>query len=84
MLVTKICPKCGEPSYVEIPETSYEQWQFGISIQKAWPEGSDTDRETLINGLCPKCQGVVFEEPESTDEYTGDDYSEGLGEPDEL
>lgn len=60
MVVTKICPKCGQPSYVEIPKDAYEKWQFGINIQEAWPEGSTTDRATLISGLCAECQDKVF------------------------
>ena len=52
MMVTKICPKCNKPSYVDIPKDAYEKWQFGLLIQDAWPEGSTTERETLISGLC--------------------------------
>ena len=31
-------------------------------IQEAWPEGSITERETLISGLCKDCQEGVFDE----------------------
>ena len=61
-MVTKVCPRCGEASYIDIPKSNYEAWQFGILIQEAWPEGSATDRETLMTGLCPSCQDVVFKE----------------------
>ena len=82
--IAKVCPRCGQTTWVSIPAEKYEEWQMGVSIQDAWPEGSATERETLISGFCPACQKVIFEDDaESADEYTGDDYSEGLGEPDE-
>ena len=62
MMVTKICPKCNKPSYVDIPKDAYEKWQMGMCIQNAWPDGSATDRETLISGICPKCQKETFED----------------------
>jgi hypothetical protein len=61
-MLTKICPKCNKPSYIDIPKDAYEKWQFGMLIQDAWPEGSDTERETLISGLCKDCQEGVFDD----------------------
>lgn len=83
--IAKVCPRCEQTTWVGMPAERYEEWQMGVNIQKAWPEGSATERETLISGLCPACQKVIFEdenEGELADEYNGDDYSEGLGEPD--
>ena len=60
MMVTKVCHTCGKSSYIDIPKDAYEKWQFGIPIQEAWPEGSATERETLISGLCKECQEGVF------------------------
>ena len=61
-MVTKICPKCNKPSYVDIPKDAYEKWQMGVCIQNAWPDGSATDREVLISGICPECQKEIFED----------------------
>lgn len=61
-MITKICPKCSKSSYVNIPKDAYEKWQFGMSIQDAWPESSATERETLISSLCKDCQEGVFNE----------------------
>ena len=58
-MITKICPKCNKPSYVDIPKDAYEEWRVGLLIQDAWPEGSTTERETLISGLCKDCQEGV-------------------------
>lgn len=66
-MITKICPKCNKPSYVDIPKDAYEKWQFGLLIQEAWPEGSTTECETLISGLCKDCQeGVLNDIQEET------------------
>lgn len=61
-MITKICPKCNKPIYVEMPKDEYERWPFSILIQDAWPEGSATERETLISGLCKDCQEGVFDD----------------------
>ena len=61
-MITKICPKCNKQSYIDIPKDAYEKWQFGILIQEAWPEGSTTEREMLISGLCKDCQEGVFDD----------------------
>lgn len=61
-MITKICPKCNKPSYVDIPKDAYEKWQFGMLIQDAWPEGSAAEHETLISSLCKDCQEGVFDD----------------------
>lgn len=61
-MVTKICPKCGKSSYIDIPIANYEAWCMGVCIQNAWPTGSVTEYETLITGLCPECQSDVIKE----------------------
>lgn len=67
--VAKVCPRCGQTTWVGMPVERYEEWQMGVNIQDAWPEGSDTERETLISGFCPVCQKVIFEdEAEDKDE----------------
>lgn len=63
--IAKVCPRCGQTTWVGMPIDKYEEWQMGVSIQDAWPEGSATERETLISGFCPSCQSVIFKEPES-------------------
>ena len=62
--ITKVCPSCGEKTVVQIPETNYEEWQMGVCIQHALPEGTSEQRETLISGFCPECQKKVFGEEE--------------------
>ena len=60
--ISCFCPMCGARSVINIPVEAYEAWQMGISIQEAWSEGSPSERETLISGLCSDCQKEVFNE----------------------
>ena len=62
--VAKVCLFCKRITWVSVPVKAYEACQMGMSIQNAWPDGSATDRETLISGICPKCQKRIFEENE--------------------
>ena len=58
--VSKVCPFCGAISIVEVEEKEYTKWQNGALIQHAMPDKSSTERETLITGLCLKCQTKFF------------------------
>lgn len=60
--IAKVCPRCGQTTWVGMPAENYEAWQMGVNIQDAWPEGSATERETLISGICSSCQKFFFEE----------------------
>ncbi len=65
------CPSCGKEYSVIIPKYPFEQWKYkGMHIQDAWPEGSATDRESLISGLCPECQKQISREAKGFD-YEG-------------
>lgn len=61
MSIEKKCPFCCTLTSIEVNLTKYEKWQNGESIQKAMPELSATERETLISGLCPKCIAKFFD-----------------------
>lgn len=58
--ITKVCPFCGAMSIVEVEEKAYAKWQNGELIQRAMPNKSSAERETLITGLCLKCQAKFF------------------------
>lgn len=62
MSVSKVCPVCGGVSVIDIPEDAYNKWQTGELIQDAWPEGTPSEREVLISGLCKICQIETFGE----------------------
>ena len=58
--VAKTCPFCNAMSIVEVEEKAYAKWQNGELIQRAMPNKSSAERETLITGLCLKCQNKFF------------------------
>ena len=60
--VAKVCPFCKSTTWVSVPVEAYEAFQIGVNIKDAWPDGSATDRETLLSGICPKCQKETFED----------------------
>lgn len=59
-VVIRTCPICKQNTMIAIPTETYDKWTTGMPIQKAWPEGSATDREVIITGICPKCQEEIF------------------------
>ena len=57
------CVFCGREWSVEVDERAYALWQYGILLaQEAFPHLSATERECLVSGICPKCQGEIFGE----------------------
>ena len=62
--ITRRCPMDGTITVVKMLTSDYERWQGGELIQRAMPEMSIEDRETLITGLCAPCQGPIFTAPE--------------------
>ena len=62
--ISKVCPFCGAMNIVEVEEKAYTKWQNGELIQRAMPNKSSAERETLITGLCLKCQAKFFGDQE--------------------
>jgi hypothetical protein len=57
------CPFCSERTDLLINKFAYARWQKGMLVQDAFPKRSATDRETLISGLCEKCQDEYLTPP---------------------
>lgn len=68
MTVNKKCPFCGEITKVVVLVEDYLKWNRGELIQNAMPYLNETDRETLISGLCARCQDSFFEVEEYENE----------------
>lgn len=51
-----ICRNCGERFSITVPVDGLMAWEDGANIQDAMPEVSPEIRESLITGLCKKCQ----------------------------
>lgn len=59
---TDPCMICGKGGTVTMPAQAYERWRAGEHIQKAWPEGSDGEREQLATGTHGECFDKAFPE----------------------
>lgn len=58
--VDKWCPFCGKKSTLIIDKERYNRWQSGELIQNVFPELPAEERETIISGMCAKCQYDFF------------------------
>lgn len=55
------CPFCDTEYFVEVPYDGFEKWQFQkMPIQRAMPQLSARDRESLISGICSTCWNNLF------------------------
>lgn len=55
-----VCPFCGEVHFVDVLESELEAYENGELAQIAFPNLSAIEREQIISGMCPRCQGSVF------------------------
>lgn len=75
VIISMVCPFCGNEHTVEVSEYAFYQWQSGELIQNVMPTLSATEREQLISNICPTCQANLFGEDPEEDEDGGDDIS---------
>jgi hypothetical protein len=61
----KPCPKCGERAVLRVEVESFNKWVEGMTIQKAFPNMSASERELLITGIHPSCWTAIFKDEES-------------------
>lgn len=59
--IVKTCPFCGKSTLIKVKKEEFRAWEMGELIQYAMPTMSATERETLITGMCAKCQDSIFE-----------------------
>ena len=62
IILTAICPFCGNHTNVKVFEEDYVRWQEGGLVQDCFPYLSATEREVLISFICPTCQKDIFKE----------------------
>lgn len=63
--VTRRCPRCGKPSRVSgVPAEGFYAWYHGQHAQRALPELTDGQRETLMTGYHESCFDEDFAEGE--------------------
>lgn len=49
------CPVCKKKDVVVVPAKAYAQIARGVSVQIAWPDSTDNEREPLISGIHGRC-----------------------------
>lgn len=61
MTIERICPVCGRVTVLEVDSEQFLHWQLGTPVQKAFPELSPLERETIVTGVCSdKCWDWLF------------------------
>lgn len=60
IIIRTTCPFCGSLNHIHAKQPQFDAWQAGALAQDAFPDMSVTDRESLISGLCPDCQALIF------------------------
>ena len=63
-VVTPPCVLCKKGGEVTMPRAAYFRFTQGAMVQDAWPQGSDDEREQLINGTHPECFDILFGDEE--------------------
>lgn len=58
--IERICPFCHNTSEVVVDSGDYQEWASGKCAQRAFPYLDAAEREVIISGLCPDCQGNFF------------------------
>lgn len=54
------CPFCGHISVLGVSKKDYFAWRSGELAQNCFSYLDFSERETIISGICLKCQGDVF------------------------
>lgn len=62
MEIIKVCPICSAITKITVDNLAYRRWKAGALIQNVMPDMSIDERESLISGLCKKCQADFFNE----------------------
>jgi hypothetical protein len=72
--ITRVCPKCGEPSYLKkVPTEGFMAWQAGASVQRALPDLTVDQREVLMTGYHSECFDLDTVEDDPYDELLTDE-----------
>jgi hypothetical protein len=63
-IFSQICPICREnETTVLVTEEAFKKYNRGASVQEAFPELNDFDKEVLVSGMCYDCQSITFNKP---------------------
>lgn len=60
-VITRACPMCLEPTYLDVDEDGLLKWEAGSFIQDAFPSLTRDQRELLLTGLHLECWNKAFD-----------------------
>lgn len=55
MIYNATCPFCRKRTSIEIDEAAYRDYQNGAKVQEAFPTLTNSQRETIMTGICDGC-----------------------------
>jgi hypothetical protein len=56
------CPRCRNNIELIVSASGFRAWQGGALIQRALPELTPSQRESLITGYCDRCWDAMFKD----------------------
>lgn len=73
-MLLRICPFCRQTAAVKVSRQGLWNWEHGDFVQKAFPDLTPGQRETVMNGSHEECFDKAFpkEEKEESDELHRD------------
>ncbi len=68
--IDRECPNCHKITVLAVTGQGFKAWDMGRGafVQDAFPELDDSQRETLITGLCADCSDELFADLDTLDE----------------
>lgn len=64
---TPPCTVCQRSEHMHLEKDSFDRWQNGEVIQKAFPRLTEDERELLISGTHSECWDSMFVDAEYDD-----------------
>lgn len=59
---SKPCPGCQRTKTFDLPEGQIKKYMEGELIQKAFPQLTPEERESLVTGYCDSCWNKLFKD----------------------
>ena len=53
--VIKVCPGCGVPVLIKMPDHVYQQYHYDCPVEELDHEFTDLERTQLETGMCVTC-----------------------------
>lgn len=61
------CPFCRSIHTVTVEESAWDAYERGARAQDVFLDLDETERESIISGLCPDCQQELYDSGDAED-----------------